>query len=78
MAVTESGIFIDGKFEQSKKQPSPIISILSSIVKDSNELQNAKKHFGKEVMVNHAENSQKCLGISNPIPTHCSLIEKVE
>ena len=27
---------------------------------------------------NHAENSQKCLGISNPIPTHCSLIEKVE
>ncbi len=51
MAVTESGIFIDGKFEQSKKQPSPIISILSSIVKDSNELQNAKKHFGKEVMV---------------------------
>lgn len=50
MAVTESGIFIDGKFEQSKKQPSPIISILSSM-KDSNELQNAKKHFGKEVMV---------------------------
>lgn len=29
-------------------------------------------------MNNDAENSQKCLGISNPIPTHCSLIEKVE